>query len=532
MACCDSVEFVKGANDIGLAHYHVELTEAQLNTFEALNSMCLLDNFDHLLFFLECQMYSSSTLAVPPFDIILVLLTLATVSDHYKDNSTRLNDPYNVSRASLSKRALKILSFYLEALKEFDTTKHDRYKLELLRCQLFLASDSLSPSGSRSGRPRKLRKTLTGVVYDEESRDVGDVNFKEPYKSYLSCLGQKRAILGNRMINAQLSSPGEFLNMIVWTLSNSMQELPTLYLTSHEVWMPMLEIILDLLELRQDYFILQETKEQKLGKAEYVQILGQSPVAVFLETVDSLHFTELFCEYVFSKCDYPLSENAAAVYVHPVYRGEATLSNTFRSRTKYTKSYKIKKSLALRRRLVGIAFKLLSEVPSGHRLVYPRMEADELIHQISIILSRFRNLEQFQAFFSNNPKSSYFLPLLAEGTLLQIFHKFKNNNESLNLVIVTDLLNDANAFLSKCINILETGMFIPWNEKHPQDSASDICKADTCMLVLIKTFFRLCGVPSSSNTLELMLSTVQAVDSKRQACLPRLHSSIFKLINS
>lgn len=532
MGYADSVEFIKGSNSVGLAHYHVELTETQLSTFETLNSICLLDNFDHLLLFLECQLYDGLSLTVPPFDIFLVLLTLATVSDHYKDHLTRSNDPYNASRAPLNKRALKLLFFYLERLKDFDTGKYGRYELELLRCQLFLASDSLSPQRKSSDRPRKLRKTVANTLYSSEVVDVGETNLKEPYKSYISCLGQKSTVLGNRIINSQLSHPGEFINMILWTLCNSMQDHPALYLASHDVWMPVMGIILDLLELRQDYFVSQENQAKNMRKAEYVQKLSQSPVAVFLESIDSLQFTDLFCEYVFFKCDYLSANNGKGAFVHPVYHGEAILSNTFHLRIKYTKSYKIQKSIALRRKFIGMAFKLLSEVPSGHRLVYPRMEADDMINRISVILSEFTNMEQFRAFFSGNPTSSYFLPLLAEGTLLQLCHKYKNTSDPLSWVIISDLLSGADAFLDKCISILETGLFIPWDKQTPQDSILDISKADTCLLVLIKTFIRLSGAALHSAKFEAMLSAVRKVDAERQACLPLLHSSIIKLIHS
>lgn len=91
-ALINSVLYVSPRNG---AHYFVELTEKHLLAFEMLNSMCLLENYDHVLLFLECQFGKSHNLAVIPFDIILVLFTLSTLSEYYKEPILRANDPYN-----------------------------------------------------------------------------------------------------------------------------------------------------------------------------------------------------------------------------------------------------------------------------------------------------------------------------------------------------------------------------------------------------------------------------------------------------
>lgn len=189
-----------GENDDERLPYYVDVSDDTLFTFEVLNSMCMLDNYDHLLFTLECQSVDEEKFAIPPFDVLLVLMTLTTVSDHYKEPILRQNDPYNTSRGKLSRRAFKILRFYVKMLQKYDLNGGQRPDIELLRCQFFLIIDSLS-SNARWARPhrRKRRKTENGVIYnfdvaEAEDSELGNI-IANPYP-YVSCLEQKKAYWG------------------------------------------------------------------------------------------------------------------------------------------------------------------------------------------------------------------------------------------------------------------------------------------------------------------------------------------------
>lgn len=549
MSYARSVKYITGRNDAALPHYFVELTGKTLFTFEVLNSMCLLDHFDHLLFFLESKMCTSA-LPIPPFDIILVLMTLVTVSDHYKAQLLRNNDPYNVSRVSLSKRALKVLRFYLQELKEFDLSKHNRYDLELLRCQFFLAIDYLSSRKAHGTHERwKRRKNETGVVYsfhvvDIEIADRKD-RFSNPYRSYISCLEQKRSIFGNDLINFKLNHPGEFINMILWTLSNSLQEDCILYVASHDVWMPLLELIVDLFESRQDYFIENEISKD-VSKSVFVQRLSESPLSNFLKSIDSIQFVNRFCEYIFLKCDYPLDNQAHDTYIHPVYRGENTFLETYIPRTKYSKCYKYKKSFFLRRKIIGTCFRLLSEVPGSHKLISPRMVADDIINGLSTTLAKFNDIEQFEAFFFTEDFSQvlYFMPLIAEDTLTQVYrnvYRFRQNDQIPALCLVEKLSN-VDAFLNECISLFNEGFFMPWKSSSNDEPINEIMKADICLLVLIRYLIYLMGIGavSSSPSFKKLVLAISRNDVQRKdmaskygltSTMPKFRSAISRMLN-
>lgn len=528
MVCGYSTEFVKGNNGDGFQHYHVELTESMLNGFELLNSMCLLNNFDHLMFFLECQMGSSCRkLVVPPFDVFIVLITLVTVSDHYKDESLRANDPYNVSRLSLNQRSLKVLRFYMKILKEFDVHKYGCYQLELLRCQVFIAYDAISPGSEKFYQKKRLRRTASGRSFDNGTPTV---EFREPYKSYISCLDQKQDVLGNTLINLRLNDPGEFKNMILWTLSTSMQSQQVLYLASHNVWMPLLDLLLDILSLRHEYFVKNEA--ERGDDSKYVQQLSSCPLALFLRVFESIQFSGEFCESVFINCDYKFDDALTAPKVHPVYHGETILSNTFHPRVKYSDSYKVRKSLALRRKLLGLCFELLTEVPDGHRLIFPRMIPEDISNRIAVILVNFRDLEQFKAFFLNNidKRPSYVLAYIVDDTLLEMFKKFgKRPLEKYELGMLA-YCRDVDTFFKNCKYYIESGLFAPWDNETPEKSYMDIQKADTCLIVSMKCYARSSDAADAPNKKEF-LEVLSENDKKRKSGLPLLYPLVTKLMD-
>lgn len=539
MPLTTSSNYCKGVNHDGLPPYLVELTDDRLFTFEILNSMCLLENYDHLLFFLECQMNKEGALAVPPFDILLVLMTLATVSDHYKEPLLRANDPYNVSRGKTSHRALKVLRFLVRTLKAFDVSKNKRYDLELLRCQFFIIIDSLSSNATwGDNKRRKRRKTKSGVIYMSQAVEV-DVHctsnsVQNPYRSYISCLEQERRIMGNDLFSVKMKHPGEFINMIMWTLSNSLQNDKALYIASHDVWMPLLELLVDLFELRHEFFIRYEISKPQ-DENFYVQQLSESPLAIFLNlmTLDSSRSGTQFCECIFLQCDYEFDELASDIQVRPVYHGENSLAKTYIPTTTYSKSYKLKRSMFLRRKIIGVYFRLLSEVPTGHRLIKPRTVADDLINQISHSLANFRDIDEFQAFFITDDLSStlYFLPLLAEDVLKYLYMNYnQKTKEKVGRPFVLSLiesLDNADRFLDECLSLFHGGFFLPAKKQQSNDSLLDIVKADICLLVLFQYLIYLAspGALKANPKLDMFISFVTRNDRRRNRRLSKNYLS-------
>lgn len=555
MASRDAYSYAQ-EKDKGLPPFFVGLSEDRLSTFEVLNSMCLLDNYDHLLFTLECQMINEKSFAVPPFDVLLVLMTLVTVSEHYKEPVMRANDPYNTSRGKLNRRALKILRFYVRILQTSDALGGNHPDTELLRCQFFLIVDSFS-SNAKWAHPhrRKRRRTESGVVYNFDAVETEEAESKgvipNPYRAYVSCLEQKKRILGNDLLSLRLRQPGSFINMILWTLSNSLQDDKVLYIDSHEVWIPLLELIVDLFVLRHDFFLKHELKSSEKAKDKFhvVQLLSESPLANFLHLIESSQSGLSFCQCIFLSCDYKSDDLDISIELHSVYYGENTLSKTFVPRTSFSKAYKIKRSMSLRRKIIGTYCKLLTEVPTGHRLIKPKPNADELINDISDSLARFRNLEEFESFFraDNLTTASYFVPLIAEDTLRHLIFHFKRDIERLEAERLTlslvENLDNVGEFLNEWIRLFRQGFFVPPERQLSAQELVEIKKADICMLALFEYISYLEGVAvvKANAKFHDFIEAINCNDRKRERALsentpnltlPRLRSLLLKLLAS
>ncbi|CCF57547.1 hypothetical protein KAFR_0C05560 [Kazachstania africana CBS 2517] len=456
-SCTRSINHVNGYKDEKLPHYFVEVTLKDLNNFEILNSICLLDNFDQMLYFLESQINTiqmkdgKRILAIPSYDVLIVLITLATVSEHSKEQLLRASDPYNFTRIPLNKKALSIIEHYLSILKNFDTTLYAGYDLELLRCQFFLMVDNLLP---------KSFNQLESIT--------------NPYTAYFTLLKQKETILGNRLLNVQLAKPSEFLNLILLTLSYSLEETEGKYLSFHERWGPMMDILTDLISLRHKYYMKNEIAKEKIKSSLYTQRLSESPLACFFKLFNTFAFKDRFTEYIFIGCNIKgiaadRSNKYSSFNPHTIFKGEDAISTTYVARTAFSTAYKVKKSMRLRRRIINKCFKLLSQVPKRHRLVSPRMDIDDIITNISITLSNFSNLMEFFAFFdTESPSKDFsFLPVVAENTLNELLFRLESNEgakeefylsrgqgNDITVNLVSNLSN-TDAFLKECLMLLE-----------------------------------------------------------------------------
>ncbi|CCC71583.1 hypothetical protein NCAS_0H02730 [Naumovozyma castellii] len=539
MSCSKSISYVLGdkkSND--LPHYFVELTESHLAVFEMLNSMCLLDDYDHLLFYLECQINETKILTIPPFDICLILMTLVTISGHYKEQFLRTSDTYNFTRETMNNRAIKILRFYLKVLRDFDTDKYQQYDLELLRCQFFLAIDTLIPKTLRKKffRSKRMKVDTSRVLYVEKLEDdtISLGTIENPYRSYISCLEQKKTVIGNTLLTLKLSEPGEFINMILWTLLTSLQDDTALYTSCHDVWIPLLDILIDLFDLKHKYFLRNEIV-RGISATLFVQRLTESPLALFFRSFGTTQFTARFCEYVFVNCSYNLEyDDDFKTEIHPVYRGENRLSNLYIPRMRYTKMYKIRKSLSLRRNIVGACLKLLVTVPNKHILTSPRIASDTLIDQICVTLAKFSDVDQFKSFFFTDSLSQelYFIPLLAEGTLAELFYNsgklVKNLDEKQPLRFMENLSNVDN-YLLYCADLFEKGFFMTESNQHITNvTLTEMRKTDVCLLVLLRYLlqFEMNHAIISLPAYGKLLDTIKINDTNRQQMLATHESKI------
>lgn len=488
-----SHSYTVGTNTMSLPHYHVELTHAHLLEFEMLNSMSALESFDQLLYFFESKL-ASNNLPVPPGDVIIVMLTLATVSEHYKGQLLRNNDPYNVSRNSLSVRSVRVLQQLVQKMVVFDTRNHSIYDLELLRCQFFIAIDHISPKRPSFPLPKKdvdsykRRKTSSSRVECSEHAHISSgvnsnsSNFNNSYSSYVSALEHKTHVLKNSLLTIKLNQRGGFWNCVGWALANSVEESFEKY-SCGRIWMPVLHIIFQLYDLRQEYFMNFEFSKAVRPSLCFQQ-LEDSPLALVFGTLSLTDCKTILCDYLFVNCQYPL---AGKISVHPVYQKETSVSPNYISSANPTRVYKLKQSMKLRRAVLASFFKLLFELPGGQKLHSLKVNEKEFIKHMSRILKSFENLDEFKCFFysSDFSKDIDYLSLLAEECINEIAQDLGHD---LRLSII-DSLGDENMFIAELIEIFETGFPRLDYEIYSGDwntLEKCIAKCDICLIVLIK----------------------------------------------
>lgn len=498
-----SVEHVVG-NQIskGLPHYFVELGDKDITSFETQNSLYRAEDYDHLLFCLEERWQDGDSafdpLFVPSFDIIIVLFTLITVSDHYKATVLTRNEPYNVNRVSYSKRAIKILRKYLRVLQQFDTTRYGTYKLELLRCQMFLAIETVNPHFKYLQNCRSVKNSTNENVYykpDAMPENIIRRGIVNPYRSFISCVETKNPIFGNIPVNFKLSQRGGLSNAVLWTLANSIQEDDLLFHDAYEIWIPLFDIFISILEIRQAYFLENEIVK-KISKELRIQKLMESPICQFLSFVDSINFNPLFCEYVFVNCDYTLINRDAALTIQPVYKGETQPTEVYYQRVKYTKQFKAKVSMRIRRRFISLCFNILGSVPTGLHLPKPRIHKKRLLVEMSRTLSTFQNIVEFEEFFTFDYEE--FMFHLIERTLYELFKQDRRTivTERPSLISGKD---DLKTFFNEILALFKAGAFTPDvringlppheiidNAGHVKNEKLRLQKIDVCICTILR----------------------------------------------
>lgn len=490
VSCHKATQYVRGENTDGLPHYLVQLTKKHISNFDAQNSMVLLDSYDSLLYFLESQLYIAplplhdnnqihQKLPIPPFDVVLILFTLVSLSDHYLEPPSRQNNPYNMTRMDFNKRAIKILTTFIQILKNFDTNLYSQYDLELLRCQFFIALDLLTQ------KSRVLsHNTFRFHLSKNEKSSEKEAFLNNPYKSYVTFLDKKGKIFNNPIIHLILNRRDKILNMVLWTLSNSLSENTTLYTDSREVWIPFMNILLDLYDLRQKYFLKNEMV--KMRKSLFVQKLMQSPLSQFFSFVNSIeNFSLTLIEYIFISCEYRNNSKNDDNWIKPLYYKEDEMVKTFVPRFVISKKYQLQETMKLRKKLLYHCFQLLLTLPPNRTMPLLRMETEEILSSISSILFNFTNLDQFQAFFQvyDLEMELAFMPLVIEKTINELtMDTCKKPFDLVNRII------SMTQFIKEWISVIERYMLISIDDTTNQSQYLQLRKVEICLYYLFEYF--------------------------------------------
>lgn len=493
VSCHKSTQYVRGENTDGLPHYLVQLTKRHILHFEAQNSMVLLDSYDTLLYFIESQLYIAppaklklehdnhvhQKLPIPPFDVILILFTIISLSEHYLEPQLKQNNPYNPTRIDLNKRSIKILTTYVSILRNFDINLYNQYELELLRCQIFIALDLLT-SESRVLEYNRFRfhlRTDRGSKHNKEF-------LKNPYKSYVTFLDKKDKIFNNRIIHLVLNQNNKLLNMVLWTLSNSLSEDITLYTDSREIWIPFMNILLDLYDLRQKYFLKNEVV--KMRKSLFVQKLMQSPMSQFFSFVNRIeNFSLTLTEYIFINCEYRNDKKIDSNLVKPLYYKEDELVKTFVSRFISNKKFQLQESMKLRKKMLSHCFQLLLTLPPNRTMPLLKMETEEILSSISLILFTFTDIDQFKAFFHvyDLEMELAFMPLVIEKTINELTADICKKPFDLVNVIIS-----MTQFITEWINVVENYLLTSIDKVTKQSQYLHLRKIEICLYYLFEYF--------------------------------------------
>lgn len=495
VSCHKSTEYVIGENIDGFPHYFVKLTKKHISHFDVQNSMVLLDSYDNLLFFLESQLYENlpvnnmesekciitkfQRLPIPPFDVIMVLFTLVSISNHYFEPQLRQNNPYNITRMDLNKRAIKILNMYIHILKDFNIDVYSQYDLELLRCQFFLALDLLT---CRSRVSRHNRFTFH--LNQNDNSSAIEEFLKNPYKSYVSFLDKKSKIFNNPLLYLILNKRDKFLNFFLWSLANSLSDDMILYTDAKEIWIPLMNILLDLYDLRQKYFLKNEVS--KMRKQLFVQKLMESPLSQFFSFVNRVeNFSLTLVEYIFVNCAFTNSANIDKDWIKPVFYKENEFVKGYINRFRYNKKFQLQNAMKLRKKIFSHCFQLLLALPPDHIMPLLKMNTQEVASCISLVLYNFTDLEQFKAFFQiyDLKMELAFMPLVIEKTINKLTADlcWKPFDLVNNIISLT-------TFIEEWANVVETYLIVSVDLVMQSSQYRSLRKIEICLYFLFEYF--------------------------------------------
>lgn len=419
--------YVAGLNTIGKPHYFVELSEDMVRSFETLSSLASLNAFEKLLYICENEL-ASGRLPIIPNDVMILLLTLAGISPHYKDHVLRNHDSMNVGRINLSYRALRLLSTLFDIVIRFDSDLYSSYDLELLRCQYFILVDSLTPT-NKIISPITTHK-LSNVITENKlnfSRKLGTyINY---YGSYISALETKFHVFNNLLITYTLFQEGKLWNCIAWCLTNSTSNDEIKYYCGRH-WLSVVKLILRLFDLRHTYYKNHELSNDD-EKSLYLSKFMKSPLYLLFQSLDQTQIHIELCNCLFTNSDVFIKNKD----ICPVYHTELILSTTYLDTTISHNIYKLKTLMKLKRHILGLYFKLTSDIPKNEKIPLISLSDNQTINYIIGIVKKM-SFEEFETFFftTNLSEDMNYLPLLAERMIIELL-------SDIDIILKIDIVN-------------------------------------------------------------------------------------------
>ncbi|SCU88773.1 LAFA_0E14488g1_1 [Lachancea sp. 'fantastica'] len=472
------------------APYGVVLNERSRREFELLNSLCAVENYGHLLSYLEAQLrraWLNKAFVVPPADVLIVIMTLAVLPDAELSGSEVKLDPCSVIKASIGSRSLKVLVQFVEILlKKVPDTRID-YNLNLLRCQFFIVLDQLNSPGSQllfSTRYRdsqKRRKTNSRISLEDTPNYSGtnaeSSGFRNPYGSYVSVLEHKPRVLKNIVLTMLLAHGGEFWNSVIWTIYCSISDDSHLYERSKR-WTRLLSLIFDLFELRNEYCTKLGLDSNAQESPNYV-----SPLLNLFCSLNTSDTLTALCDILLLGFDY---STAGAVSVHAVYDKEFTKPATYVTRTVEDRSLRFMESMAFRHRLLLSFTKLIDSLPDHLQSTYQNLSNARFNKTLSRFLSRIENLSQLKHFFCVANLSAFLgtMPHIAQATLNECLVDLEQQRE----VSLVDSLGGDDTMINELIDLFGSGFpLLDRNDVQPRNTTYTLIeKCDICLLVILR----------------------------------------------
>ncbi|SCV01393.1 LAMI_0G11210g1_1 [Lachancea mirantina] len=354
--------------------YHVDLTHESLVDFEEMSTLCALESYDKILFFLESNM-GLPRMGVPSSDVVIVLLTLATMCGAKSEMALKANDPYGVGRISLPVRCLKLLMQYVEILAGRSDYEFDPYYFKLLRCQFFNVADYI------------LNWDLEHEKFTSKQKIKETEGFATTY-NYIGIFEHgDRKVLKRETLSSKLRARQSLQNCVAWALklsSSSDDALSAVGIT----WIQILNVLFELFELR--CICLQKCGKKDDERDDSLKI---SWLTAFLRSF-GVHNHSL-CDLVFIGCEFTGQQ---VVPSDPIYR-EDPEKNIKRLRADHQMNdlsvYSYAQSMRLRHQILRVVFQVLRCLPEGGTRF---SNEHSVIADVAHTLLNFQNMAHLKMF--------------------------------------------------------------------------------------------------------------------------------------
>lgn len=263
----------------------------------------------------------------PPRDVISAIFTLTVIPE----NIERANEPYAVARQSLRTRAFALLRQYVREL-------HRDQECDILRREMSAVLDCMTARKKINRLPQVLN---------------------------LESLPQR------------LAQPGMMYNFVQYALAHSLDSLGAEYRQCHDVWMPLLHIILELIAMQYKH-------ESDQGVPSTDSVLSS-----FIEQMQFVSLESGIVDLTFvrclgnakNSCSYPLYEHKPSPAIDRVF---------------YPSAYKQRESMILRFNFLQTCCSLVM----GDDTNIQHIDRDKIVNNILLALEETDDTDSCQFFIS------------------------------------------------------------------------------------------------------------------------------------